>query len=85
MGVSMEQINQGVLDAGKLLATGMEAWDKIAGKKSVATPPIVAAAPAGGAVSGQPQGATKTASAGLAAVPAWVWLAGIGLLVWRYR
>lgn len=85
MGVSMDDVNRGVLEAGKVLTAGMEAWNRIAGKApSVATPPIVASAPAGGSVSNQTQGVSP-AKTGLAAIPGWVWLLGVGALLWRLR
>jgi hypothetical protein len=46
MGVSMESINQGVLDVGKILSSGMQGWNAIMGNKTAATPPLAAATPA---------------------------------------
>ncbi len=87
MGVRFEDIYKGALETGGLLVKGMEQWNQATGKApSVATAPIVAAAPAGGAVSAQPQGQSTTpGKSGLASIPGWVWLVGLGLLAWRYR
>ncbi|MCU0916899.1 MAG: hypothetical protein MUC88_20415 [Planctomycetes bacterium] len=85
MGVSMDDINRGVLEAGKVLAAGMEAWNTVArNPPSMSTGGIVATAPAGGGVSNQPQGVTP-AKTGLAALPGWVVGLGIVVLLWRLR
>ena len=42
MGVSMESVNQGLLDLNKIISSGMDAWDRVTQSTSskTATPPI---------------------------------------------
>jgi hypothetical protein len=77
MGVSLAEINAGVLETSKVLNETMSLWNQITGK-SVATPTIqapAAATPAGGSTGSQAAGATSTQAA---ATPTWVWIAAAG-------
>jgi hypothetical protein len=45
MGVSLDDINRGVLDVGTIITNSMNAWNTLTGKQTtVATPPIAAPA-----------------------------------------
>lgn len=86
MGVSLAEINAGVLETSKVLSETMSLWNQITGK-SVATPTIqapAAAAPAGGATGSQAMGATTTAAGKM---PPWAWIAaaGVGLILLMRR
>jgi|GEM_PF-1165173 len=81
MGVSLAEINAGVLETSKVLSETMSLWNQITGK-SVATPTIQA--PAGGATGSQATGATTTAAGKM---PPWAWIAaaGVGLILLMRR
>jgi hypothetical protein len=88
MGTSLADIGRGMLDTGKVLVDGMNAWNNMVGKgTSSATPPIASTTVSQPAVSNQtvsnPQ--TMMGGLGLGAIPPWAWLVGLGLLAWRYR
>jgi hypothetical protein len=82
MGVSLQDINAGVLETSKVLAETMSLWNQVTGKTKVpasTTQAPVTAAPAGGSSGAQTAGASATK----AAMPQWVWLAaaGVGLFL----
>lgn len=87
MGVSLKEINQGVLDTSKVLAETMSLWNQITGKTSTATPTTqspAAAAPVGGSTSNQASGQSSQSGGSM---PTWGWvaLAGGALLLLMRR
>jgi hypothetical protein len=85
MGVSMKDIEAGLLDVNKVLVQGMTTWDLLSGKG--AAPPAAQTTVSLPAVNNPQQVATSTPSGAfsLGSIPPWAWLAGgVGLyLVWR--
>ena len=80
MGLSMEDINAGAADVGKLINQSMDAWDRIQRTihPSAATPPI-AATTTGGAIpaSSQTSGTSPAQGGGMGTLV----LIGLGLLI----
>ena len=86
MGVSLEDVQKGVLDTAKVLVDGMNAWNKIQGTgTSTATPPIQSGTVSQPSVANTQQTQTQSMSAALGSIPPWAWLlGGLGLL-WYAR
>jgi hypothetical protein len=86
MGVSMKDIESGLLGFGNVVTKSMQTWNTLTGSGSGVPAPAqtTVSLPA---VANQQQVATSTPSAGfsLGSIPPWAWLAGgVGLyLVWR--
>jgi hypothetical protein len=83
MGVTLDQINQGFLDVGKIVTDSMTAWNTISGKTplaqtTVATPqPAGPAAPSPGTLSQSPPAGNL-----MFGLPTWALLAGGALVVY---
>jgi hypothetical protein len=83
MGLSMDQVNSGMLDASNLVNQSMTMWDRIQQSLRPTTPTIAPTVSAP-AVADRAVVQKPTAPAtGLSAIPLWAWGIGIGLLIWR--
>lgn len=87
MGISLEQINQGLLDTSKIITDGMRAWDNISGKTTpaAAQTTVAQAQPAAPAAATQQtvnQSPAGGSSLNLGSLPPWLLVVGaVGLFV----
>jgi hypothetical protein len=80
MGVSLEDLNKGVLDISNIIVNSMTAINALAGKTITgitAAQPAAPAAPVTGAL------AQSSEPTGLASIPVWVWAGAGALVLWR--
>ncbi len=79
MGLSMESINQGALDIGKLVSTSMDAWDRVARSTGLAPTTVPAAAP----VTPVAQTTQQSSGFALSGTTLLIGIALVALVLWR--